>query len=179
MKLIAFLIFCFCFKVGFSQSVPYDTIHSVKKATILSAVIPGAGQVYNHLALPKGKNNVYWKVPLIYAALGSTGFFMLKNNALQKELRQEYKSRVAGNYVLEKYYEYDTEGVAALYNFHLNRRDLFIIGFSLVYLAQVLDASVEAHFVKFDISEDLSLRVSPSYLSYNQPGVKLSLNFVK
>lgn len=154
-----------------------DTGHSVKKATILSAVLPGAGQVYNHLAMPKGKKNAFWKVPLIYAALGGTGYLVLKENALQRELKNEYKTRVAGNEGLEKYALYDLQGIETLYNQHLNRRDLMILGFGAVYLLQVVDAAVEAHFVRFDISEDLSLQIRPTYLSTQQAGVKLSLSF--
>ncbi|MGV3629712.1 MAG: DUF5683 domain-containing protein [Bacteroidota bacterium] len=154
-----------------------DTGHSVKKATILSAVLPGAGQVYNHLAMPKGKKNAYWKVPLIYAALGGTGYLLLKENGLQRELKKEYKTRAAGNNGLAKYEQYDLQGIETLYNQHLNQRDLMILAFGAVYLLQVVDAAVEAHFVRFDISEDLTLHVSPSYLSAYQPGVKLSLKF--
>ena len=57
--------------------------HSVRKAAIFSAVLPGAGQVYNHLAMPKGQKKAYWKVPIIYAGLGATGYFALKNNSLK------------------------------------------------------------------------------------------------
>ena len=154
-----------------------DTGHSVRKATILSAVLPGAGQVYNHLAMPKGKKNAYWKIPLIYAALGGTGYLVLKENALQRELKKEYKTRLAGNEGLEKYEQYDLQGIETLYNQHLNQRDLMIVAFGAAYLLQVVDAAVEAHFVRFDISEDLSLQLRPSYLSPNQAGLKLSLSF--
>ncbi|MEZ4890585.1 MAG: DUF5683 domain-containing protein [Crocinitomicaceae bacterium] len=58
--------------------------HSVKLAAILSAALPGAGQVYNHIAMPKGKKKAYWKVPLIYAGLGVTGYFAVKNHLEQK-----------------------------------------------------------------------------------------------
>lgn len=153
--------------------------HSVRTATLLSAVVPGAGQVYNHLAMPKGKKNAFWKVPLIYAGLGTTGYFVLKNNQLQKELKNEYLNRqndVAG---LEKYALYDNQGVLTLYQFHQNQRDLFILGMALVYVLQVADAAVEAHFVSFDISEDLSLRFSPTVVGMANPGIKLSLKFVK
>lgn len=158
------------------KEVVKDT-HSVKKATILSVVLPGAGQVYNHLAMPKGKKNAFWKVPIIYGGLGATGYMVLKTNFLQKELKKEYKTRLAGNEGLEKYEQYDLQGIEFLYNQKLNQRDLFILGFALVYLIQVADAAVEAHFVSFDISEDLTLKFSPTYLSANQAGVKMSLSF--
>lgn len=154
-----------------------DTGHSVKKATILSAVLPGAGQVYNHLAMPKGKKNAFWKVPLIYAALGGTGYLLIKENTLQRELKNEYKTRIAGGEGLEKYALYDLQGVETLHNQHLNRRDLMILAFGAVYLLQVVDAAVEAHFVRFDISEDLSMSIRSAYLAPGQAGVKLSLGF--
>lgn len=170
------LIFFAFSSISFSQEK--DSIkHSVKKAAILSAVIPGAGQIYNHLAMPKGKKKALWKVPLIYGGLSATGYMVLKNNQLQRELKQEYNTRQEGNIGLEKYNNYDDQGIITLYNTYLNRRDLFILGFGAVYLLQVIDAIVEAHFVTFDISEDLSLSISPTYLSAYHAGFKLSLSF--
>ena len=55
-----------------------------KKVMIYSALLPGAGQVYNHLAMPKGKKKAFWKVPLIYAGLAGTGYLVLQNNQLRK-----------------------------------------------------------------------------------------------
>lgn len=175
---ILFLNFNFKAQVTSPEAIPTkDTIHSVRKATLLSAIIPGAGQIYNHTAMPKGKRNAFWKVPIIYAGLGATGYFVLQHNSAQKELKQEYKTRLAGNLGLEKYQDYDLQGISTLYTQHLNQRDLFIIGFGLVYLVQVIDATVEAHFVSFDISEDLSLNIRPKAFSYNQAGLGLTLSF--
>lgn len=153
--------------------------HSVKLATILSTFVPGAGQVYNHFGMPKGQKKAFWKVPLIYAGLGTTGYFLLQNNSLKNELKTEYKTRQNGAIGLEKYSTYDDQAILSLYEQHLNRRDLFIVGFSIVYILQIVDAAVEAHFVEFDISEDLSLKIEPVLYSYHQAGLKLSLNFVK
>lgn len=169
-----------CHLNGFSQEESQDTIrHSVKKAAIFSAILPGAGQVYNHRAMPKGQRKAFWKVPLIYAGLGATAYFLHQNNSLQKELKQEYLDRQNGNPTLEKYQFYDSQGILSLYQTHLSRRDLFIVGVAAVYAIQVLDAAVEAHFVSFDVSEDLSLRLSPSIVGFGTPGLKLCLKFVK
>ena len=157
-----------------------DTVHSVKLATIFSAVLPGAGQVYNHLAMPKGKKKAFWKVPLIYAGLGVTGFYMINNNAMQKSLKTEYIQRRNSNFTQTfnpKWEQYDEQGVVQLYEQHLNRRDLFILAFGVVYILQVVDAAVEAHFVSFDISENLSLRISPTMLTNQNAGLRLSFNF--
>lgn len=157
-----------------------DTVHSVRKAAILSAVVPGAGQIYNHLAMPKGKKKAFWKVPLIYAGLGVTGYFMISNNSMQKSLKTEYYAREKSIFTQTfnpKWEQYDEQGVVQLYEQHLNRRDLFILAFGAVYILQVLDAAVEAHFVSFDVSENLSLRISPTMLTNQNAGVRLSFNF--
>ena len=73
--------------------------------------------------------------------------------------------------------QYDYQGVLTLYDQHLNRRDLFILAFGAVYIIQIVDAAVEAHFVQFDVSEDLSLNLHPTMLSLTNPGLKLTLNF--
>jgi hypothetical protein len=179
--LIVFSAFSYLFCAQTNESLPEikedTTKHSVKKAVIFSSVLPGAGQVYNHLAMPKGKKNAFWKVPIIYAGLGATGYVLLNNNRLQKELKNEYLNRDAGKLGLQKYEQYDDEGVISLYYQHLNRRDLFIIAFGAVYLFQILDAAVEAHFVTFDISEDLSLKITPSIYTPNQAGLTFNLTF--
>lgn len=159
-----------------------DTIkkHSVKKAVIFSAVLPGAGQVYNHIAMPKGKKRAYWKVPLIYAGLGATGYFAFKNNAEQKALKLEYKNREDGLPPSAEFMNYDSPGLIQLYQQKLNRRDLLFLGMGLVYLLQLADAAVEAHFVSFDVSDDLSMRIRPAMipLSYGNPAtVGISLQF--
>lgn len=162
------------------QSIQQDSLpsHSVRKAALFSTVVPGSGQIYNHLAMPKGKKKAFWKVPLIYAGLGTMGYFLVKNQSTQKSLKTEYTNRenVTGNYNPE-WQLYDDAGVLSLFNSYRDRRDLFIIGFGAVYLVQVLDAAVEAHFVSFDISEDLSFKIRPQLLNTNQVGMKLSFNF--
>ncbi|MBL1280365.1 MAG: hypothetical protein COA33_008845 [Fluviicola sp.] len=151
--------------------------HSVKKALVLSAVVPGAGQIYNHIAMPKGKKKAFWKVPLIYAGLGATSYFLIKNQGLQKELRLEYENRQDFLPTDPAWSAYDNEGILTLYNQYLTRRDLFIMGVGLVYLFQLADAGVEAHFVSFDVSEDLSLRFEPILMNLRTAGLRLTLNF--
>ncbi|HNS43475.1 MAG TPA: DUF5683 domain-containing protein [Taishania sp.] len=153
--------------------------HSVKLAAILSAALPGAGQVYNHIAMPKGKKKAYWKVPLIYAGLGVTGYFAVKNHLEQKVLKQEYINRTEyGLTPIEKYSNYDDAGILQLYNQKITRRDLLFLGMGLVYLLQIADAAVEAHFVNFDVSKDLSMKIRPAVIPMDYsatPTVGISL----
>ncbi len=151
--------------------------HSVKKALLLSAIVPGAGQIYNHLAMPKGKKKAFWKVPLIYAGLGVTSYYLIKNQGLQKELRLEYENRQDLLPTSADWAAYDDEGILTLYTQTVTRRDLFIMGVGIVYLFQLADAGVEAHFVNFDVSEDLSIHFDPVMMDYRTAGLRLTLNF--
>jgi len=154
-----------------------DTIHSPTKAALLS-LIPGGGQIYNHIAMPKGKKKAYWKVPLIYAGLGVTGYYAIKNNIDQKALKEEYLFRSDYGYPnLTEYAEYDDQGVLTIFETKRTNRDLMIFAFILVYGLNILDAHVEAHFVNFDISKDLSLSIQPRLHDFRTPGIAFSFNF--
>ena len=174
--------------VLFSMEVisPQDSIraqdsikpHSIKKAVILSAILPGAGQVYNHMAMPKGKKNAFWKVPLIYAGLGTSGYFLIQNQIKKNEFKTDYTKRLnEPGYVSAYDGIYDNAGILTLYNQYLSLRDLSILAYGAIYIFQVVDAGVEAHFVSFDVSEDLSLNIDPLLMNFNNPGVRISLNF--
>lgn len=162
--------------VEVQDSIP---THSVRKATILSAVVPGAGQIYNHLAMPKGKKKAFWKVPLIYAGLGGLGYLVVNNHSTVLELRDQYRTIEAGGTATGEWSVYgsDQSAILALHDRYARWRDLSILGFVLGYTIQVVDAAVEAHFVNFDITEDLSMRLSPTMLTPQAAGIKLSFNF--
>ena len=159
-----------------STSAAKDTIHSVKRAVIFSAVLPGAGQIYNHITMPKGKKKAYWKLPLIYGGLGASSYFLIYNQIEQKKFKEEYKLR-QDLIVSPEYSQYTDNGILTLYNQHLDWRDLSILALAGVYLIQVVDAGVEAHFVSFDISEDLSMSIEPTLMDYKTAGLKMSFNF--
>lgn len=156
-----------------------DTCHSIRKATLLSAIVPGAGQIYNHLAQPKGSKKAFWKVPLIYAALGGATYFLISNQSQVISLRKEYRFRESNNGATQniQWSAYDTQGLLTLEAQSQNFRDFSILGLVLIYGIQVADAAVEAHFVNFDVSEDLSFRIRPWSYQTSHVGVSLSLNF--
>lgn len=152
--------------------------HSVLTATLLSAGIPGAGQIYNHIAMPKGKKKAFWKVPLIYAGLTTTTYFLVTNNRTKNELKTEYQTRLDNCADPNSdWAQYDDGAVLELYDQYLTWRDLSIMGLGLVYFIQVVDAGVEAHFVSFDVSEDLSLGLDPVMLDRRTAGLMFTLNF--
>ncbi len=182
--IIAFLCFS---QLLFSQendSLTIDSIptHSPKKAVIFSAIIPGAGQIYNSINMEKGvkgKNKVYWKVPLIYGFLAYNGSSLLKNQLTQRDLKTEYNNRYVNGSGLtnSKWEQFDSLGLVAQYTKFARKRDLSILSFGAVYLIQVIDAGIEAHFVKFDLSEDLTFQIKPKIYNFNTLGVGMSFNF--
>lgn len=156
-----------------------DTTHSPKKAALLS-LLPGAGQIYNHIAMPKGKKKAFWKVPIIYAGLGVTGYFAIKNHLAQKTLKEEYIFRGEHGYPnpnLPEFASYDKQGVLTLYENKKRNRDLMIFAFVAVYGLNILDAYAEAHFVNFDVSKDLSMNIRPQMQDLHTLGIAIRLNF--
>lgn len=127
--------------------------HSPLKATMLSVTLPGLGQAYN------GR---YWKIPIIYAGFGAVAYFVRFNNNEYQAFRSAYVARVDGNpNTVDDYPFYSTDQLQRATNFY--RRNLevtYILGAAL-YLLNVLDATVDAHLLDFDVGEDLSMNLQP------------------
>lgn len=182
MRALLLLVFLISFRCQAADTtfIHTDTVpHSIKKAVILSAVLPGAGQVYNHLAMPKGQKKAFWKVPLIYAGLGVTSYFLISNQKQKNLYRSEYEYRQNNNgaYNDISLSVYDDDALVTLHDQYLSWRDLSILALSAAYLIQVVDAGVEAHFVSFDVSEDISMSFHPTLLNQSTGGISLRLNF--
>ncbi len=138
--------------------------HSPKKATLLSAILPGAGQIYNHK---------YWKAPLIYAGLGGLGYVFLnaqKNYTYyQRNLRNEADTDPSTlNETSFGINELQAEKIR-----YRKQRDLIGFGLIAVYAINIIDANVDAHLKTFDISDDLSLQLKakPMYMANAFGGV--------
>ncbi len=127
--------------------------HSPKKAGWMSAALPGLGQVYN---------KKYWKAPVIYVAFGTITYFLVTNNAEYQKYREAYILRtdddITNDDILPKY---TVENLRVLKNTYWKKRDWDVILLAVVYVLNVLDAVVDAHFFTYDISEDLSLHINP------------------
>lgn len=165
---------------GWSQPLlmKRDSLPEHKKVMLFSAVLPGAGQVYNSIHRENGPKHAFWKVPLIYAGLGATGYFLTVNNQTQKSLKLEYQNRMDNVSNLNpKWALYDDQAVLSLYQHYLNKRDMSILGCAAVYFIQIAEAGVEAHFLHFDVSDQLSLCVHPTMISPTSPGIHVKLQF--
>ncbi len=153
------------------DSLPY---HSPKKATLLSLVVPGLGQVYN---------KKYWKIPLVYAIIGTPLYFALEESKLYNEFKDAYVAEELGN--SHKYTGvYNSTQLNSLLQNHRQNRDLFFVLTAAAYAMNILDAAVDAHLYNFDVSDDLSASLKPSFQfdrAGNRmiPSMTLSLKFTK
>ena len=135
------------------------SFHSPKKAAIFSVVIPGLGQAYN---------KKYWKIPIVYAAMGSTIYMFEYNNTRFKAYKKAYVDRDtanAFNYYFPKIndtHTYDLSQLQIQASYFRRFRDLSVILTGLAYTLNIVDAYVDAQLINFDISDDLSMSVFPS-----------------
>lgn len=148
-------------------STRYDSAmkaHDPRIAAKRSALLPGLGQIYN---------KKYWKVPIVYGALGVSGGIFLYNLKNYKDTRFAYrvKYNMAYNQTDSALYAAVRDNLKPLsleqlkYYRNSFRRDIdySALFFILLWGLNVVDATVDAHLKSFDISPDLSLRVKPGY----------------
>ncbi|MER3463421.1 MAG: hypothetical protein C4329_02380 [Chitinophagaceae bacterium] len=143
-----------------------------KKAAIRSALIPGWGQISVRKDLDASFFRKYWKIPVIYGALGTTAGVFFYNLKTYKDLRFAYRvlvekdsanfQNVAPNL---QPFVYTNAQSTLLVNRNAFRQNLdySVLFFLIFWGLNVVDASVDAHLKAFDISPDLSLRFVPGY----------------
>ena len=134
--------------------------HSPRKAAIRSALVPGLGQIYNQK---------YWKLPIIYGALGISASVFVYNLKWYRRTRFAYTAR--NNAITDPADTADLGQIhPSLVNIDMNAlrsyRDEFrrnvdysALVFILLWGLQVVDATVDAHLKSFDVSPDLSLKL--------------------
>lgn len=135
-----------------NDTLKSETIDPLRpaKASFYSAIVPGLGQAYN---------KKYWKIPLVYGAIGTSVFLYLDNQKSYTLYRNEYKSRLAGNTSNSEYLKSLSESqlITAQKGFQRNRdlSALFIVGF---YVLNIIDANIDAALSQFNVSEKLAFK---------------------
>lgn len=165
-------------------------IHSPSKAALMSAILPGLGQVYN---------KKIWKVPVLYAGLSVNAIFLIKYAVLFRDYQKGYVDYTnyvgalgtdkADPLVIEKMLSnvsfvlrYNNLPAALKYykDQYRRLRDLNILVMSGLYLINIIDATVDAYLFNYDISDNLSLRVDPVMINTaafkSSVGIKLTFN---
>ena len=162
-----------------------------QRALWLALVLPGAGQIYNRK---------YWKLPIIYGGFMGCIYALSWNNMMYKDYSQAYLDIMDNDPGTASYNKFlhlgvkidgsNMERYKQIFKSRKDKyrrwRDMSIIAMVAVYALSVLDAYVDAELSEFDISKDLSLRVTPTIMnnqSQNRSwqaqtlGVSCSLNF--
>ena len=153
-------------------------IHSPKTASYLS-ITPGAGQIYN---------KKYWKVPIIYAGIGTASYLIYYYYSKSKYYTEEYVYRINNNapFYFPELETIRTENVLGSRNTARSRMEISIAAVAIIYALNIIDATVDAHLYYFDISDDLSMSIKPTVkmnhingLYSFSPGIVLKLKLKK
>lgn len=136
--------------------------HSPAKASLYSAVLPGLGQAYNRQ---------YWKIPLIYSGAIAIGYFINFNHQQYVNFRKELFALID--------IDPNTNPESGLSESVLRRgtdewrrnRDLLYFLAGVIYMLNIVDAHVSAHLKSFDIDEDISLKIEPTFDQIAMVGV--------
>lgn len=148
---------------------------SPAKAAFYSAILPGAGQIYN--------NRYWWQLPLIYGGLGVSIYSYIESDRGYSRFRTAFRRRKAG---LPD--EFDgRDGFAPFSESVLEseqkrfrkNRDISLLFVVLTYVLQIVEASVTAHLLQFDDSDNLSIQPTtiPNPIFDEAPKVGLSLKY--
>ena len=131
--------------------------HNPKRATLYSVILPGLGQAYN---------KKYWKIPIVYAGIGTIYYIADMNGDYYREFRDAYDYQSGINTdvseeAIEYASKYSANNLITLRDSYRRDMELSWIIMVLWYGINIIDASVDAHFFEYDIGDDLTLKVEP------------------
>ncbi len=139
------------------------------RAMWLSALCPGAGQIYNRR---------YWKLPIVIGAFVGLTYGTSWNNRMLNDYSRAYRDITDNDPNTRSYMDFYPPTVkesdldktwltSTLKNrkdYYRRYRDICIIGIAAVYLLNVIDAYVDASMMHFDVSDDLSMQLRPAVI---------------
>ncbi len=137
--------------------------HSPQLASIFSLVVPGLGQAYNEK---------YWKIPIIYGGLVFCAYQFKTNRSNYKIFTEGMDHYIDSDPLTNSWMtlpNVDTssfvEEQIQFYRSNFERyRNLSIIGFGLIYMLNVFDASVDANLFDYDVSDKITMHIEPALL---------------
>ncbi|MFM6925411.1 MAG: DUF5683 domain-containing protein [Ferruginibacter sp.] len=161
----------------FSKPDP-SKAYNPRIATYRSAILPGWGQY---------TNKKLWKIPVVYAALGTTTYIFFRNTKQYREARDAYINAIDGNpandgEIPQPYFTIkdQPERIKTFRNQVRQNVDYTVLFFIVFWGLNVVDATVDAHLKTFDVSDDLSLQIKPGYSQLaNTNGISIVLNIGK
>ena len=130
------------------------------RAAFYSAILPGLGQAYN---------KKYWKIPIVYAALGTGIYFYIDNTNEYNRYRDAFKSRLAG-FNTDEFWGTDANGnplatpnisedglIRAQRTLRRNREISLLVTIG-IYALNIIDANVDAHLLQYNVDENLAVK---------------------
>lgn len=145
---------------------------SPRKAILRSAILPGWGQAYN---------KKYWKIPIVYGALGTTAVVFFYNVNTYRDLRFAYQAKYKAALPIRSpnnpnqigpfrdstdyfkinplYLPYDANSLRLFRDEFRSNIDYSVLVFILFWGLNVVDATVDAHLKLFDVNPDLSFKI--------------------
>lgn len=147
--------------------------HDPGKATMRSLILPGWGQAYNR---------EYWKIPIVYGALGTVAGIFLYNNTWYKRSKRAYEIRVNNESanlrsIHPRLEAYPANSLVILRNTFRRDRDYSALWFVITWGLNIVDATVFGHLKDFDVSEDISLKLRPVIQQNGTKGFSLVLAY--
>ncbi|WP_233860911.1 DUF5683 domain-containing protein [Tenacibaculum piscium] len=144
------------------------------KAAFYSAIFPGGGQIYN---------KKYWKAPIVWASLAIPTYYYIDNRNEYNRYRTAFTLRKQG--IKDEFINKDgkelmsIQGLENAQKILRKNRDLSLLTGVLLYVLQIVEASVNAHLLQFDTDDSLSLQpmVYPDPLFIESPKVGLTLKY--
>ena len=140
------------------------------KASFYSALLPGLGQAYN---------KKYWKLPIVYGAIGTSLYFYINNNKKYNNYRDAYKRRLQG-FNDDEYQYLDDSRLIEAQRFYQRNRDLSLLVTFAFYVLNIVDANIDAHLAQFNVNDKLSFQpeVYPNEINYKlNMGISLNYKF--
>ncbi|MGB0891140.1 MAG: DUF5683 domain-containing protein [Flavobacteriaceae bacterium] len=139
------------------------------KAAFYSAIFPGAGQIYN---------KKYWKAPIVWGGMAFTTYLYIDNNREYKRYRNAFKIREAGG--VDEFKDLiSRDGLINAQKVLKNNRDLSLLSTVLIYVLQIVEASVNAHLLQFNTSDNLTFEpnIVTDPINYTPPKVGVTLTY--
>lgn len=139
-----------------------------KRAGLYSALLPGLGQTYNRQ---------YWKLPIVVAAAGTFTYLISFNRSEYLKFQRDYVYRIDNNpNTVTDYPAYSNDDINVRRTSYRKDYEYSVIGASVVYLINILDAFTSAHLKTFDMGKDISFKCSPVFNGY-QVGIQVLYTF--
>ena len=152
----------------------YDPL-APSKAAFYSAIFPGMGQIYN---------KKYWKAPIVWGALALPVYYYQINNSDYKRYRTAYKLRKNGlpdEFIVNGVEIVSTQTLETAQEQLRENRDMSLLTGVILYILQIVEASVNAHLIQFNTDDNLTIKpkliMDPIRIETPSIGLTFKYNF--